>query len=245
MQEELFDLQEKMQPQRFEQVLELIIEKCQEMIDSNDIFVDGDKDIFLNRFVEPYLKSNNSKTFEENTLPNSDIPDYSGYIKKYSIGLDNPSTLINKMFTYIKTHETVAWVQLKKVCVTEFGCTNEQSGSIGASLKTLLHLNKIRVSGNGGNKRISTNYNFSPNKENPAPIDGQIEVFHYFPKNKTKAGAIFELLSKKIIYNGEPNLSPSGAAIKMAKDNNSNNVKYKRLDIFVKYVDLLMEMKNN
>jgi len=49
------------------------------------------------------------------------------------------------MLTYIKTHETITWVQLKKVCVTEFGCTNEQSGSIGASLKTLLHLNKIRI----------------------------------------------------------------------------------------------------
>lgn len=59
LQNELFDLQEKLQPKRFEQVIELIIAKCQEMIDSNEIFVDDDKDIFLNRFVEPYLKSDN------------------------------------------------------------------------------------------------------------------------------------------------------------------------------------------
>ncbi len=68
LQKELFDLQEKLQPKRFEQVIELIIEKCQELIDSNDIFVDGDKDIFLNRFVEPYLKSNNSNGIRETTV---------------------------------------------------------------------------------------------------------------------------------------------------------------------------------
>lgn len=65
--QELFELYEKLQPKRFEQVMELIIEKCHEVIDDNDIFVDGDKDIFLNRFVEPYLNSNNLKGFRENT----------------------------------------------------------------------------------------------------------------------------------------------------------------------------------
>lgn len=64
-QQELFELQEKFQPQRFEQVIELIIDKCQEMIDSNDIFVDGDKDIFLKYFVEPYLKSNKAIAIQE------------------------------------------------------------------------------------------------------------------------------------------------------------------------------------
>ncbi len=53
--EELFDKQVELQPQRFDQVIGLIIEKCQEIIDNNEIFVDGDKDAFLNRFVEPYL----------------------------------------------------------------------------------------------------------------------------------------------------------------------------------------------
>ena len=65
LQKELYDLQEKLQPKRFEQVIELIIGKCQEMIDNNEIFVDGDKDIFLNRFVEPYLKSNNLNVIRE------------------------------------------------------------------------------------------------------------------------------------------------------------------------------------
>jgi hypothetical protein len=68
LQKELYDLQEKLQPKRFEQVIELIIAKCQEMIDSNEIFVDGDKDIFLNRFVEPYLKANNLNGIRESLI---------------------------------------------------------------------------------------------------------------------------------------------------------------------------------
>lgn len=65
LQKELFDLQERLQPKRFEQVIELIVTKCQEMIDSNEIFVDGDRDIFLSRFVEPYLTSSNLKGIRE------------------------------------------------------------------------------------------------------------------------------------------------------------------------------------
>ncbi|MEO8822120.1 MAG: helicase-related protein [Ginsengibacter sp.] len=61
LRQELFDLQEKIQPERFKQVIEIMIEKCHDMIDNNEIFVDGDKDIFLESFVEPYLKSNNLK----------------------------------------------------------------------------------------------------------------------------------------------------------------------------------------
>lgn len=57
LQNELLDLQEKLQPKRFEQVIELIIGECQNMIDNNEIFVEGDKDVFLGYFVEPYLKS--------------------------------------------------------------------------------------------------------------------------------------------------------------------------------------------
>jgi superfamily II DNA or RNA helicase len=56
--DELYNLQQKLQPQRFEQVIELIISNCQEIIDNNEIFVDGDKDEFLKNFVEPYLKKN-------------------------------------------------------------------------------------------------------------------------------------------------------------------------------------------
>jgi superfamily II DNA or RNA helicase len=68
-QKELFELQKELQPKRFEQVLELIIEKCQEMIDNNDIFIDGDKDIFLNRFGEPYLKSNSFTEKQTESIP--------------------------------------------------------------------------------------------------------------------------------------------------------------------------------
>lgn len=169
LQKELFDLQEKLQPKRFEQVIELIITKCLEMIDSNEIFVDGDKDIFLTRFVEPYLKTSNSKIIqnhpesikrisnEKNTIINVDniSDDVKPYIKAYAKGINNPNSLISKMLNYVKGHKDVSWAELKKVCVTEFGCTNEKSGSIGASLQTLEYLNKIQVDGKGESKIIS------------------------------------------------------------------------------------------
>src|SRR5690606_26143987 len=50
-QEELFDLQEKLRPKRFEQLLELIVEKCYEVIDSNSILIENDKELFLGRFI--------------------------------------------------------------------------------------------------------------------------------------------------------------------------------------------------
>ena len=137
LQKELFNLQEKLQPKRFEQVIELIIEKCQEMIDNNEIFVEGDKDIFLKNFVEPYLKTSNLNTIQE--------------------------------------------------------VTSSKSNSL------------------------------IPFKQNSAPINGQIKIFHFFSKNKSKATATFDTSSKKIIYNGENNLSPSGGAMKATRDNNGNN----------------------
>jgi superfamily II DNA or RNA helicase len=175
---EYYELEEKLQPKRFEQVIDLIVEKCQEMIDSNDIFVDGDKDLFLKIFVEPYLKTIQSnpnlikktlsnedpstihrddKTLQTDGLISTNTRDIPDYIKAYTIGLNSKTTLISKMLNYIAINKIVTRVQLKKACVSEFGCTNEQSGSIGASIKTLEHLNKIRVDGNGKDKRISIN----------------------------------------------------------------------------------------
>lgn len=150
LKKELSDLQEKLQPKRFEQVIEIIIGKCQEMIDSNEIFVEGDKDVFLKYFVEPYLKSNNSKTMQEASSSKS-----------------NPLT---------------AFV------------------------------------------------------ENHAPINRQIEIFHFFSRTNQRVTAMFDSSSKKIIYNNEHNLSPSGAAMKAAKDSNGNNPNLNGW-IFWKYID--------
>ncbi|MGI8581302.1 MAG: DEAD/DEAH box helicase [Chitinophagaceae bacterium] len=225
LKKELFDLQEKLQPKRFEQVIELIIGKCQEMIDNNEIFVDGDKDVFLNRFVEPYLI---------NSVDDNNIPDY---LKRYTTGLKNPNSLVNKILNYIQTHDNVTWAHVKKVCVTEFGCTNEQSGSIGASLKTLQYHNKILVDGSGEDKRIRLNVIQNSQELIDSTIEGQIEIFHYFPKNKLKAVATFDPSSKKIIYNGVHNLSPSGAAMRATKDNNGSNPNLNGW-IFWKYVDV-------
>jgi superfamily II DNA or RNA helicase len=67
-QTKLSELQETMQPKRFEQILELIIEKCQEQIDNNDIFVDGDKETFLKIFVQPSIRSNFSNSNEKKSI---------------------------------------------------------------------------------------------------------------------------------------------------------------------------------
>lgn len=132
LQKELFGLQEKLQPKRFEQVMELIIEKCQKMIDSNEIFVEGDKDIFLQCFVEPYLKPGNFKTTLE-VLP-------------------------------FKSNSSDAFKQ----------------------------------------------------------ISAQIEVFHNYSRINKRVTAEFDTSSKKMIYNGEHDLSPSNAAGKANKDISGN-----------------------
>lgn len=153
---ELNKLQVTFQPKRFEQVIDLIIEKCQEMIDTNEIFVEGDKDIFLKQFVEPYLKSNNLKTIQE-------------------IPLTKANTLI------------------------EF-------------------------------------------KNPPEQISGQIDIYHYFSRTNKNAVASFNPSTKKIHYNGEYNLSPSGAAMKATKENNGNSPNLNGW-IFWKYKDSIGDEK--
>ena len=85
--DELYNLQEKLQPQRFEQVIELIIGNCQELIDNNEIFVDGDKDEFLKNFVEPYLKKNQITVAQTRTIrqPQADYIPSEGTIEVFHI----------------------------------------------------------------------------------------------------------------------------------------------------------------
>lgn len=169
LQNKLSDFQEKLQPKRFEQVIELVIGKCQEIIDNNEIFVEGDKDVFLKNFVEPYLKLNNSKTAQENPVQTKKV-----------FGNDANATNANYNLEYIK----------------------KSSSSL--------------------------------QKDSPL-IDGQIEVFHYFSKNKVKATAIFEPSSEKMIYNNHL-YSPSGAAIQATKEINGNDTNLNGW-IFWKYID--------
>lgn len=64
---ELQELKKKLQPQRFERVLDMIITKCNEIIDDNDVFLDGDKDDFLQCFIEPGLVMN-QQSHKENRV---------------------------------------------------------------------------------------------------------------------------------------------------------------------------------
>lgn len=124
--EELYNLQEKLQPQRFEQVIELIIGKCQEIIDTNEIFVEGDKDDFLKIFVEPYLKISQLNLTQSKTI-----------------------------------------------------------------------------------RQIQTDCK---------PLEGSIEIFHFFKKYKLKVTASFDPQTKNVIYNGISYGRPSKAATKATED---------------------------
>lgn len=150
LQKELNDLQEKLQPKRFEQVIELLNEKCQEIIDTNEIFVEGDKDVFLKIFIEPYIKSSYLKSAREATF------------------------LSNKF------------------------------------------VNK--------------------GPQNETRIQGQVEIFHFFPRINQKVLAAFNPVSRKINYNGEYDLSPSRAAIKASNDI-TGNISSLNGWVFWKYID--------
>ncbi|MBW8050430.1 MAG: hypothetical protein FVQ77_08850 [Cytophagales bacterium] len=88
------------------------------------------------------------------TIPKENHPKYFAAYKKQ---LENPNNLINKMLNYIQEEKIVTWGELKKKCVSHFGCTNELSGSIGANLKTLERVGEIKINGHGDNKKISIN----------------------------------------------------------------------------------------
>ncbi len=74
LQKELYDLQAKDQPERFEQVFDLILEKCQNVIDNNDIFLDGDKDVFLKCYFKPELKLNQINLSKKSSPDKNNFP---------------------------------------------------------------------------------------------------------------------------------------------------------------------------
>ena len=76
------------------------------------------------------------------------------YIRKYREMLKNPNSLPSKMRMYIEEIGTLSWGELKKVCVQKFGCKNETSGSIGASLRVLERDGYVITKGKGKNKKI-------------------------------------------------------------------------------------------
>ena len=140
-QSELSELQKELQPKRFEQVMELIIEKCQEMIDNNEIFVDGDKDIFLKNFVEPYLKSNNlinPKKILVSSTPNE-------FTKDKNISLIEEQVEVFHYFPKISTKVRAAFEPLTERVVYDGQIYKSPSGTA------------IKASQNNTGKRTSLN----------------------------------------------------------------------------------------
>jgi len=77
------------------------------------------------------------------------------FIERYRRMLQNPNSLPSKMKKYVNERGSVTYSELKRACVEKFGCKNDSSGSIGASVKVLELDGHIRIEGRGDNKRIS------------------------------------------------------------------------------------------
>lgn len=80
--------------------------------------------------------------------------DEANYRKNYRKQLENPDSLGSKMAKHIRDNKEVTWAELKKVCVSQFGCKSESSGSIGAYVTVLEEIGHVVIEGRGDNKRI-------------------------------------------------------------------------------------------
>jgi superfamily II DNA or RNA helicase len=87
---ELDDLQNNLQPMRLEQVFELVSKSCTDIIENNDIFIEGDKDIFLNKFTPPKFDADSEP---DTSLPPDDyIEIYHMFGNSKEIAYFNPAT---------------------------------------------------------------------------------------------------------------------------------------------------------
>lgn len=80
--------------------------------------------------------------------------DKPSYRESYRKQLKNPNNLISKMAKYIKENKELTLAELRKVCVSQFGCKRESSGSIGACVIILEEEGYIAIEGRGDTKRI-------------------------------------------------------------------------------------------
>lgn len=84
---------------------------------------------------------------------NGTEPEYTKELRKQ---LNKPTNLISKIKRHIDNVGSIKRKELKKVCVREFGCKSENSGSIGASIRTLKHDGYITVDGHGNSSIINS-----------------------------------------------------------------------------------------
>jgi len=77
------------------------------------------------------------------------------YIERYRRMLQNPDSLPSKIRKYVNEQGSITYSELKRICVEKFGCKNDSSGSIGASVKVLEVDGYIRIEGSGDYKRIT------------------------------------------------------------------------------------------
>lgn len=77
------------------------------------------------------------------------------YRESYRKQLEDPNNLISKIRRYIREKGEVTYTDLKSICVSQFGCKSETSGSIGACVKVLEEeIGDVAIEGRGDAKRI-------------------------------------------------------------------------------------------
>lgn len=80
--------------------------------------------------------------------------DEPGYVKSYRNQLKNPDSLISKILKYITQRGSVSKDEMKRVCVENFGCKSDTSGSIGASFAVLERDGYIKTEGRAETSRL-------------------------------------------------------------------------------------------
>lgn len=78
----------------------------------------------------------------------------SSYIKSFRNQLKDPNNLISKIKRFIDEKGSVSISELRRVCVDQFGCKSDTSGSIGACIQVLLLDGYIREEGRADNRRF-------------------------------------------------------------------------------------------
>lgn len=112
----------------------------------------------VKKFIADYVPKN-IPTVQEGITPafpdkTSGQDNKPSYLDAYLEQLKNPNTLGSKIKRYLEKHRVISFKELKRICVTEFGCKRETSGSIGASIRALEEAGFIKREGRGDSQRL-------------------------------------------------------------------------------------------
>ena len=137
------ELKQELQPKRFKQLLQLIIDKCHEVIDNNDILEKSEKEIFVEKFVEPYLKADIS----DNIIIQKGITEKENF-KSNALTSTSPKENLRK-----NEHRTKAEKTILKVTFPN-GLVIQEKKAIDTFVKTILAFGIEKVIEKNGDSLI-------------------------------------------------------------------------------------------